>query len=185
MATTCRLTAEDAEFLANALPRLPGQDDKEAPLTLDLDRQVTVRAKSEGQSRSTEVILSHSEVVGPAVRFASNRQFLARALQLGFTEFRVTKPDVPIVCTDKFRTYLWMTLGKDSALPPSDDVSRIYSAGEEPVTSQPKKERSKDAMTRPQANGQSNGHTPSLDNNDDGHTTNGSGLGTLIGERRG
>jgi len=183
-ATICRLTAEDAAFLVKALPRLPGRDEDNAPLTLDLNGQVAVRAKADGQCRPTEVVLSRSQVVGPPVCFVSNRLYLARAVALGFTEFRVMKADVPVVCRQPDRTYLWMPLGKDGALPPSDDVLRITSAGDEPATPLAKKERRRDTMTKPTTNGQDNGHSLQRGGSDDGNATNGNGtgLGALIAE---
>ncbi len=183
-ATTCWLTPEDAVFLLKALPRLPGRDDDNAPLTLDLNGHIAVRAKADGQSRPTEVVLSRSEVVGTAARFVSNRLYLTRAVALGFTEFRVTKPDVPVVCGEKYRTYLWMPLGKDGALPPSDDALHITSAGDEPATQPPKKERRRDDVSKTQTNGHTNGHAPPRERDGDGHTANGNGtgLGGLIAE---
>jgi hypothetical protein len=179
--TTCHLSPEDAAFLLKALPRLPGREVDNAPLTLDLNGQVTVRAKGEDSSRITEVVLAHSTVTGPAVRLVGNRQLFARAVQLGFTEFRIIKPDVPLVSSDKYRTFVWMPLDKEGALPSSEDALRITSGGDEPAISQPKKERSNETMTKPSTNGQSNGPTPSR-HNDDEHATTGSGLGALIAE---
>jgi hypothetical protein len=92
--TTWRLSPPDAAFLAKVLPRLPGGADDSAPLTLDLDGEITVRARAEGQGRQTEVVLNRSEVVGPAVRLVTNRKYLARALQLGFGEFS-HRPNYP------------------------------------------------------------------------------------------
>src|SRR5579871_1339490 len=71
--TTCRLSAEDATFLAKALPRLPGGKDEDAPLTLDLNGHLAVRVRGEGQPQATEVVLSRSAVDGPPVRLVSNR----------------------------------------------------------------------------------------------------------------
>jgi hypothetical protein len=185
-ATTCRLAEEDAAFLARTLPALPGRDDDDAPLTVDLNGHVAVRAKADGQGEPTEIILSRSEVIGPAVRLVSNRQYLARAIQLGLTEMRVVNPDSPVVCRNRFKTYLWMPLAKDGAVPPSDNATRITSAGAEPATPHPKKERRNDAMPKPTTNGhnngQSNGHVLPPGGSDDDRATNGTGLGALIAE---
>src|SRR5204863_10021221 len=94
-----------------------------------------------------------------------------------------TKPEVPIVCTDKYRTYLWVTLGKDGALPPTDDALRINSSRDETTPRPPKQERNTDAISKhPASTGQTNGRTPPSADNDNGHTTNGAGLGALIAE---
>jgi hypothetical protein len=104
---------------------LPGGKDEGAPLTLGLNSHLAVRAQTDGQPHPTEVVLRHSTVDGPPVRLVTNRHYLARAVQLGFTEIKVVKPDVPVVCRDARRTYVWMPLGTDGALSPRDDAVRL------------------------------------------------------------
>jgi hypothetical protein len=152
-ATTAQLTAEDAAFLAQALPRLPGGRGPDAPVTVDLNGHVAVRAREGDQGRVTELVLRRSAVAGPAVRFATNRRYLARALRLGFSELLVVKPDVPVLCRDGRRTYLWMPLGKESALPPGGDVARITPDGPAPEAPPAAAERSEPAMAKPPTNG--------------------------------
>jgi hypothetical protein len=154
--TTCRLSAEDAAFLSKALPRLPGGEDENAPLTLDLNGQAAIRVRGNGQPQATEVILGRSEVDGPPVRLASNRQYLARALHLGFTQIEVVKVDVPLVCRDSRRTYVWMPLGKDDAVAPSDNSLRIFSTPEQPLAEPASNERRKSIVTAPKTNGNAN-----------------------------
>src|SRR6185295_6533870 len=67
-ATICRLSAGDAAFLDKAIPRLPGRDGVNAPLTLDLNGQLAGRARAQDQRRATELVLARSEVIGPPVR---------------------------------------------------------------------------------------------------------------------
>jgi hypothetical protein len=182
-ATTCRLAGEDAAFLMKALPRLPGQDEENAPLTLDLNGKVVLRGKDEGQSRPMELVLSRSEVSGPPLRLVSSREYLARAIQLGFTEWRVLKPETPVVCRDEHRTYLWMPLSKEGALPPSEDALRIHSSGEEPIT-QPKQERRREIVSKPASNGpSSNGHgAAGKRSHQDGQSPVGTSMAALIEE---
>jgi hypothetical protein len=103
----------------------------------------------------------------------SNRDCLARLVQLGFREVRVVKADVPVVCKDEKRTYVWMPLGKDGALPPNDDYLRITSTGKAPKTSPAKKVRRISPMPTPSTNGSKNGHVvapPRASINGDGKT---------------
>jgi len=123
-ATTCRLTAADAETLACALPKMPGRDESDAPVTLDLNGQLHVRARGESTETSTEVLLRHSEVHGPPMRFSTNRHYVARALALGFREFTVIDPDQYVVCREDQRLYVFMPLGAAGALPPGEATSR-------------------------------------------------------------
>lgn len=156
--TTCRLSPEDSEFLARTLPRLPGADVDDAPVTLDLNGHVAVRAKAADQERATELVLARSTTDGPPVRFVSNRVYLTRMVQLGFTELKVVKADVPVVCTDSTRKFVWMPLAKDGAVPPSDDSLRITSTGKAPKPSPTHKQRRISPMPTPSTNGSKNGH---------------------------
>jgi hypothetical protein len=155
--TTCRLSPVDAAFLAKALPRLPGHGDDHEPITVDLDVGVAVRAQAEEQERVTELVLSHSEVTGPPVRIVSNRLYLTRAVQLGFSELQVTKANLPIVCRDASRTYVWVPLNPEVALPPSEAALRTYSDGGAPPAPQPQPERRRALMSKAQNSGNGNG----------------------------
>lgn len=159
-AATWRLAPQDAIFLTRSLEKLPGQKDDHAPVTVDLDGQVAVRAKEEGQTEPTELILSGSEVTGKAVRFHVDRRFLARAISLGFTEFSVVEPSVPITCKDATRTYVWVPLAASSAIPPSKNALRITSQESSvPISI---KERMNPPMPTSNSNGvnQANGAVP-------------------------
>jgi hypothetical protein len=150
--TTWKLAEQDALFLAKALPRLPGRELEDAPTTVDLNGQVAVRAQGEGQSRITEVVLSQSEVGGAPVRFRVNRQYLARTLRLGFRELCITKADVPVLCRDAQRKFVWQPLGPDGALQASTDALRIASPDNGPASSAPSPQRSQ-AMPRSPSHG--------------------------------
>src|SRR5262249_51046724 len=108
--TRWRLGPGEAKALAAALPKLPGADEELAPVTVDLGRPVAVRARAGGQGRPTELLLPASAVAGQAVRFVTDRQYLARALKLGLDTFQVLGPGRPVACRDGRRTYVWMTL---------------------------------------------------------------------------
>lgn len=168
--TTCHLSPQDAEFLVHTLPRLPGEDADQSPLTIDLNGHVAVRARAENQDQVTELVLSRSTVEGPPVRLVSNRHYLARMVQLGFHELKVVKADVPLVCEDATRKFVWMPLEKVGALPPSDNCLRIASNGKAPKPSPPKKERRSIPMSTPSTNDNKNGHvvTPPPANSDSG-----------------
>lgn len=140
--TRCRFNPEDVSFLVKSLSRLPGGDDDNAPVTVDLDAKPVVRASGEKQSRVTEVVLVRSEVTGKAVRFNADRNLLARALELGFTELAVVNADTPIICQDERRKFVFMPLEKKGAIGPSEDAVRIVSgAVEGPSKGRPQEKR--------------------------------------------
>jgi hypothetical protein len=148
-ASRLSLPPGDVEFLAAALPKLPNSADNYSPVTLDLNGQAVVRAKPEGQARTTELVLSNSQVSGDPVRIDTNRKFLARALKMGFTEIRVTSPTAPALGDDGRRQYIWALLDPTGALGPTDDAVRIESppAGADGPVSQPKPPRRRFTMS--------------------------------------
>lgn len=122
--TRLRLDPKDGAGLAAVLPDLPGGKDEHRPVTLDLNGHVAVRVRASGQTQATELLLARSRVEGGPVRFATDRTYLARAAKLGFGEVQVSAADRPVVCRDATRTYVWMPLGAEGALPPSPDALR-------------------------------------------------------------
>ena len=127
-ATRLRLDTADARFLLDALGRLPGAGEPNSPATVDLNGRIAVRARASGQEGTTELILARSAYTGPPVRLQTNREFLARALRLGFAEVEVVDADTPLACRDDRRVLAWQPLSKDSAIEASDDATRIESS---------------------------------------------------------
>ena len=128
-ATTTRLCldAGDASFLGQALDRLPGAEGLNSPATLDLNGRIAVRTRGADQTQATELILAHSRYTGTPVRLNANREFLARAIRLGFTEVEITGASSPVVCRDRHRVFGFQPLSEESAIAPNDDVIRIES----------------------------------------------------------
>ena len=122
-----RIDPADAAFLTRALGRLPGADGPHAPVTVDLNGHVAIRARAAADTSATELVLSRSSYGGAPVRFGSNRAFLARALRLGLLEVEVGEPGSPLVCRSGPVAYAWQPLDADSALAPGVDVVRIES----------------------------------------------------------
>jgi len=143
---------EDATFLAATLPKLPGRDYEHAPITLDLGTAVAVRGRDGDKGPPTEVVLSRSSASGPPIRLCSDRAYLLRALKLGFREFHIGS-DVPVLCRDGQRVFLWVPLSAQAAIPPSADAVRIVSADGAAPSPTPVPERSKTPMPTPQPNG--------------------------------
>ena len=131
-ATRLCLDVGDATFLNQALDRLPGADVLHSPATLDLNGRVAVRARGADQTQATELVLAHSSYTGTPVRINANREFLARAIRLGFSEVEIVDADSPVVCRDRERTFCFQPLSKEAAIGPSDDVIRIDSPSPQP-----------------------------------------------------
>lgn len=115
------LSADDAVFLGDVLPRLPCDDPLFGPITLDLNGRVLVRAREEGRSQPTQVELQGSRLDGEAVTLNSNRSYLAHALRLGFRTVHCYGPESPVLCADERRRFVWCLLDAKSAIPRHDD----------------------------------------------------------------
>jgi hypothetical protein len=127
--TRLRLHPADAAFLADALDRLPGADDEDAPATLDLNGVVAVRARG-GAGPATELVLARSSYAGPPTRAAMSREYLGRATRLGFLEIALSGPDA-LCARDGRRTYAWQPLGEGALVGPADDAVRVESTAAE------------------------------------------------------
>lgn len=128
-ATACtrlELDSEDARFLCQSLPGMPGKEAPDAPLTVDVNGKVAVRAREE-QGRTTELILTRTSSLGTPTQFATDRNYFARALEMGFTHARIFSPDKPILCHDASRKYLWVPLDRGAIIAASANDLRIES----------------------------------------------------------
>ena len=111
------VSGSDAEVLAKSLLRLPGDDEYNLPVTVDLNGQVAIRGKAADQQHPTELVLLASSASGEPVRLNMNRKYLARAVRLGFSEVHVFGNKVPVLCRDDHHQYVWALLDPESASP--------------------------------------------------------------------
>lgn len=125
--TTMVLAETDAAFLDQAAQRLPGASEMNSPVTLDLNGAVVVRAKSGEQSSVTDLVLRNSRRQGEELKVSSNREYVRRAIQLGFRELHFRDADAPAFCRDDRRTYFWAVLGKETVLRSDANATRIES----------------------------------------------------------
>jgi hypothetical protein len=125
--TRLRLTDSDVEYLLNVIPRLPQEQPDNPRVTLDLNGRIALLARGAEPSPVTQVILSNSTRQGEEARLDTDREFLARAAELGFREFELREPDSPIVCRDERRTYLWTPIIEVPAIVVGPDAVRLES----------------------------------------------------------
>jgi hypothetical protein len=82
----CQIAAEDAGRLIEVLPKLPGHDQDQKPVTLDLGEVIAVRGRSSPSGPAAEIVLPNLQHSGRPVRFATPRELLLRALKMGLTQ---------------------------------------------------------------------------------------------------
>ena len=180
--TRVQLDPEDARFLQDALDRLPGNEELNSPATIDMNGKVAIRARGAEQSQITELVLNRSSYSGPPIRINTNRRFLGRALELGFSEIGISDVEAPVVCREEHRIYAWQPLSGDAAIEPADNVIRIESNPETVITNRitTNNESPRRSMSAPIP---SNGHESAAPASSNGHPASdnpGTSLATLI-----
>ena len=145
--TRLRLDPEDARFLESSLARLPGGDELNSPVTVDLNGKIAVRANAADQpGQVTELVLGRSSYTGDPVCIATNRVLLDRALRLGFGEIGFTGVESPFVCRDLSTIFAVQPLSGGESPGPDVNVIRIESnavtATESRVPTRPETPRS-------------------------------------------
>jgi len=136
--TRLTIEATDAQFLADALQRLPCEEgDLNQSVTVDLNGQVVLRARAEGSKVPTELVLNRSTASGENLRFVTNRQYLARAIKLGFRELCLYGNESPAQAVSDNRDYVWALLSADEAIKPNGKAVRIASDDGQPPSCSP------------------------------------------------
>ena len=74
-------------------------------------------------------------------------------MKLGFSEIQVVSPTTPVTCRDAVRTFVFVPLSPESALPSSENALRIASVEGAVPDQPPSPERTPPIMPAPQPNG--------------------------------
>lgn len=122
-----RLDPADGEFLVERLSRLPASAESDRPVTVDLNGHVAIRSKGESDAQATELRLTNSRLEGRPMLVQTNREFLSRAVKLGFREVCLYDPRSTVLCRDEHRSYVWMLLDPASAVAAEPEPVRIES----------------------------------------------------------
>jgi hypothetical protein len=125
--TTLQLDPADSQYALGTLDSLPGGSDDDSPVTVEGNGHVALRACGENQPAPTEIVLARSQVQGRQISFATNRAYLVRVLQLGFTSISVSGADRPVVCQHGKRHYVWQPLPKEAVIRASENGVHLSS----------------------------------------------------------
>ncbi len=139
--TSLQIPDEDAEFICAALKPKPFHQGDAGKVTLDLNGEVTIRAREAGQGQQRDYVLCRSERSGESLRVNTNRDYFRRALQLGFREINLSGSDTPVSCRDEHRIYVWALLTQADTLQPQPDAVRIESTSVSPEAAQSRMKR--------------------------------------------
>ncbi len=125
--TRMHIAEEDIEFLVNTVPRLPCDDSAHKPLTVDLNGHVALLARADSTATVTRAVLTNGQRDGDELRWTTNRDYLLRAVQLGFREIELFGNAAPAVCRDAQRVYVWSLLPAADALVAGDNPVELAS----------------------------------------------------------
>ena len=115
--STITLAEPGIETILNALPRLPGNDSINQPVTLEITRD-GLNLKAENKTGNSIVIPVPAKVSGAPDSACVNRTLLAKALKFGCTEIAIAPPDenrARIVLTTKGKTIVISQITSDAA----------------------------------------------------------------------
>ena len=133
--TRLMIAPADAEFLCDAIERLPcDEDGLNHAVTVDLNGHVIVRAQAKDSKVPTELVLNRSSASGEDMVLAIDPTYLARAIKLGFRELCLYGPEVPVQASGENRAYVWAPLGVHGVIQPNSKAVRIDSADGQPPT---------------------------------------------------
>lgn len=113
--TTVELDAQTVAKLLAVLPLLPGKEQKDSPLKLEISQgQFQVIAKS--NTAYSPVPVSSAKVTGRDVNINLNRDYLLKALQLGLSEIQIFDALSPLICQAGGKRLLIAPLRPDASL---------------------------------------------------------------------
>jgi hypothetical protein len=122
----CQIAAEDVDQLIEVLLKLPGHDQDQKPVTVDLGEAIAVRGRSSPSGPAAEIVLPNSQHSGRPVRFATPRELLLRALRMGLTQMELNRADGVIVLRDATRVFGWMPLEPSAVVLPEQSMIRVH-----------------------------------------------------------
>jgi DNA polymerase III sliding clamp (beta) subunit (PCNA family) len=99
-----------AATMLGALPRLPGGEDIDKPITLAAGNGLVLKARGKDQSEWTKVNVPEATVTGKAVQITLNRTYLLKALRFGFQCLDIKTSLDPLLFTNRGKTLVVMPL---------------------------------------------------------------------------
>jgi len=106
-----RLDPKDCESLTKCLSQLPGSDEDNQPVIIDLNGHVAIVGKSNTADQATVCLeLDRSLHIGPDYRVGICRQELVQAVKLGIDNLFFYGPGVPVLACGPQVQFVWMPL---------------------------------------------------------------------------
>jgi hypothetical protein len=182
------------KIILDALPLLPGQEDRDQPVSLEIKGDYLI-LKAKGSSAEWTEIPVPATVSGNPVSVSMNRTYLAKALKFGFAQVEIDDNLSPLVFRTKGKMLVVCPLGPPKArlgVPaPSTSPPETTSAAATPPPAEPsttaEPERTnpvpENTMTAPQR-GNLTGHSAEADTNNSAIDEMVEQLGTIKSDLR-
>ena len=118
--TWLHLDPTDALFVSERLPLLPGREETDSPVHVELGTGVAVRGHDTAQKRAAELRLARSGYDGAGVKVSVNRKFLKNAIAFGITRIGFDpKENGPLVGYGDQKQFIVMPLdGEEPTVEP-------------------------------------------------------------------
>ncbi|NBR88037.1 MAG: hypothetical protein EBT61_21520, partial [Verrucomicrobia bacterium] len=129
--TVVRLDAGAVTTLLAGIPKLPGGDEFNRPVQLEIkDSRLTVQARSKEATEWTRLVIESATITGKPISIGLNRDYLLKALRFGLCTAEFIDDLSPVVFSEGGRRMVVMPLRPDSATsaPPAPSAQPASSA---------------------------------------------------------
>ena len=111
METFVTFDDEAVRMLLEVLPKLPGNDELNTPVTFSIvENRLIVMARHKGMKDSTKITVPGITIQGPPVTITVNRNFVLKALKLGLTQLGMQDWSAPMLFVSEGRKMVIMPL---------------------------------------------------------------------------
>lgn len=133
--TQVKLSPSAISQVLQVVPRLPGDDDKNHPVRLRIEKGLWVEGRNQDDKDWTKVAISEVTITGKPQTIQLNRNYLLQALKFGLDEFAVDNENTPLVFSQAGRRFVVMPVCEKPAGQPAKPVASNPTA--KPTEAQP------------------------------------------------
>ena len=133
--TTVLLSPETVESVLTLIPKIPCHDVINQTVGLRVEgRKVSLRGRSNGDTKWTDLDIEGAEVKGSPVSIYCNRVFLTKALKFGLSQIEIIDPLTPLRFSNGGRQMIVMPIRADNPPPASPAIGN---QGKQPQAQEP------------------------------------------------
>ncbi|WCJ60709.1 hypothetical protein NXS98_06165 [Fontisphaera persica] len=138
--TILQFSEASVEFLQQLLPKLPGNDDINRGITLDVTKTLTVKAHARGSSDWTSVVVPEVKITGKPNLICLNRDYLLKALSFGLHNLDLYDELSPMVFSTAGKRMVVMPIRLEATAPVPQPEAQVAEPAKESATATPNPE---------------------------------------------